>query len=154
MISDSKTIAISRVDGNHRLHYADGHNENFPPIDKIVSFSLAYNLSLKEEIMLFRDINNNQRAMNTSHLDSIKARLTPEEEQKRQNPDLYIARQLGIDKESPFYERIHLGGVKRSGQDIPLRAMDSGIKLLLNRSIRLGVLGDVDAQYKVIKNYF
>jgi DGQHR domain-containing protein len=152
--SNPKTIAISRVDGNHRLHYADGHNENYPAIDKIVSFSLAFNLSLEDEITLFRDINNNQRAMNTSHLDSIKSRLTPEEEQKRQNPEIYIAKKLSEDTDSPFYGRIHHGGVRHIGQDIPLRAMDSGIKLLLNRSARLGVLEDTDAKYKVIKNYF
>jgi DGQHR domain-containing protein len=152
--TDSKAIAISRVDGNHRLHFADGHNENYPAIDKIVSFSLAYNLTLKDEITLFRDINNNQRAMNTSHLDSIQARLSPEEEQKRQHPEIYIAKKLAEDSESPFYERIHLGGVKRVGQDIPLRALDSGIRLLLTRSARLGILGDVDAQYRVIRNYF
>jgi len=66
-----ESIAISRVDGNHRLHYADGSEKGFEPIERSVSFCLAYDLALEEEITLFRDINNNQRRMNTSHLDNI-----------------------------------------------------------------------------------
>src|ERR1035441_3501649 len=33
-------IAILRTDGNHRLHYADGHDPQFPPLDRAVSFCL------------------------------------------------------------------------------------------------------------------
>ena len=35
----SKSISISRVDGNHRLHYADGSFEGYPPLTKRVSFA-------------------------------------------------------------------------------------------------------------------
>lgn len=79
---DSDSISISRVDGNHRLYYADGSDSRYPAIDKIVSFCMADNLSREKEIVLFRDINNNQRAMSTTHLDGIKVRLTKEESLK------------------------------------------------------------------------
>src|SRR5712692_9971796 len=75
--SKSTIIAISRVDGNHRLHYADGSQPEFPKINKSVSFCMTVGLTPEQEITLFRDINDNQMRMNTSHLDNIQARLTP-----------------------------------------------------------------------------
>ncbi|MCJ7543385.1 MAG: DGQHR domain-containing protein [Phycisphaerae bacterium] len=87
-VKKSSDIAISRVDGNHRLHYADGKQSGYSRIEKQVSFCLAYDLSREEEIQLFKDINKNQKPMNTSHLDGIEVRLTPEEELKHRMPEL------------------------------------------------------------------
>ena len=71
---DSKEIVISRVDGNHRLHYGDGKQPGYSRIQKLVSFCLAYGLTREEEITLFRDINDNQKRMNTKMC--IRDRLT------------------------------------------------------------------------------
>jgi DGQHR domain-containing protein len=150
----SKPIAISRVDGNHRLHYASGQEDGFSPIEHEVSFCMAHGLSLNEEITLFRDINDNQRRMNTSHLDNIEARLAPEERIKRSQPALYIAQTLGRDSASPLCGRIYEGGKKTSRVDIPLRGLKSGVQYMMSRPTKLTVLGEVDAQYKVIRNYF
>lgn len=154
-------IAISRVDGNHRLHYADGSHKSYPPIDRTVSFCLALQLTLEEEISLFRDINNNQRRMNTSHLDNIEARLTPEERLKVEDPALWIARQLGRDSRSPLFGLVYEGGTKTAGQCVPLRTLKTGITYMFSRPSRLTDLGDnedlvgkVDAQHKLIANYF
>lgn len=152
--TEPKRIAISRIDGNHRLHYADGTHTGFPEIDKIVSFCIAYNLSLEQEIILFRDINANQKPMNTSHLDNIEARLTPEEKLKRLEPDLFIARKLGKDVGSPLFNYVHEGGIKVIGAIIPLRTLRTGISYMFSRSNKLTALRDVDAQYIVISNYF
>jgi DGQHR domain-containing protein len=148
-----KHIAISRVDGNHRLHYADGSDENLPAINKHVSFCLAYDLTLEEEIILFRDINDNQRRMNTSHLDNIQARLTPEEILKQKEPEIYISRKLGQDSDSPLHTRVYEGGKKSAGQSIPLRTLALGVKYMLARPTKLAAMRDADAQYKLIKNY-
>lgn len=148
------TIAISRVDGNHRLHYADGAESGYSRIEKMVSFCLAYDLSREEEIQLFKDINKNQKPMNTSHLDGIEVRLTPEEELKKRNPELYIAQRLHRNKKSPLNGRIYEGGKKPVGVDIPLRGMKTGIQYMLSRSTQLPRLADAEAQYRVIKNYF
>jgi DGQHR domain-containing protein len=153
-IAGSEGIAISRVDGNHRLHYASGEHAGFPPILKQVSFCLAYDLSLEEEISLFRDINDNQRRMNTSHLDNIEARLSPEETRKRLDPPLYIAKKLGEDEDSPLYDRVYEGGKKPGSFMIPLRSIKSGIQYMLSQPTKLSALPDVEAQYKVILNYF
>ncbi len=56
-IANAKSIAISRVDGNHRLHLVDGKTDGYTRIDKTASFCVAYDLSRDDEIQLFKDIN-------------------------------------------------------------------------------------------------
>jgi DGQHR domain-containing protein len=153
-MTNATTIFVSRVDGNHRLHYADGTSEGFKPIEREVSFCLAYKLDLKEEITLFRDINDNQRRMNTSHLDNIQARLTPEARLKRDDPSLYIAERLGDDPDSPFNDCVHEGGKRPPQCFMPLRNLKSGIRYMFSQPSKLTELRDVDAQYAVIRNYF
>jgi DGQHR domain-containing protein len=150
----AQPIAISRVDGNHRLHYGDGAETGYSRVEKLVSFCLAYDLSREEEIQLFKDINKNQKPMNTSHLDGIEVRLTPEEELKRRTPELYIAQRLHRDPKSPLHGRVYAGGKKPVGVDIPLRGLRTGIEYMLTRSTQLPRLADAEAQYRVIRNYF
>ena len=147
-------VAISRVDGNHRLHYGDGKEPGYSRIEKVVSFCLAYDLTREEEIQLFKDINKNQKPMNTSHLDGIEVRLTPEEDLKRKTPELYIAQHLHSDTKSALYHRVYEGGKKPVGVDIPLRGLRTGIEYMLTRSTQLPRLASADAQYLVIRNYF
>lgn len=147
-------LAISRVDGNHRLHYSDGKQSGYSRIEKPVSFCLAHDLTREEEIQLFKDINKNQQRMNTSHLDGIEVRLTPEQELKHRTPELYIAQRLNRDEASPLHERIFEGGKKPVGVDIPLRGLKTGIEYMLSRSTQLPRLEDAEAQYRVIRNYF
>jgi DGQHR domain-containing protein len=151
---DADIIAISRVDGNHRLHFGDGKETGYSRIEKSVSFCMAYDLSREEEIQLFKDINDNQKRMSTSHLDGIEVRLTPEEQLKHRNPELYIAQKLSRDSSSPFHERVFEGGKKVVGVDIPLRGLKTGIEYMLSRSTQLPHLDDAEAQYRVIRNYF
>lgn len=153
-IKANKGISISRVDGNHRLHYGDGQEKNYSKIEKLVSFCIAYNLERDEEIQLFKDINKNQKPMNTSHLDGIDVRLTPAQELKRRTPDLYIAQQLSKDTTSPLFGKVYEGGKKPVGVEIPLRGLRTGIQYMMSRSSQLPRLSDAEAQFKVIKNYF
>jgi len=152
--SEVGSIAVSRVDGNHRLHYGDGQEDGYSRVENLVSFCLADGLTREEEIKLFRDINDNQRRMNTSHLDGIEVRLTPEEQLKRHNPELYIAQQLSEDSASPLHGRVFQGGKKPVGVDIPLRGLRTGVEYMLSRSTQLPQLEDAQAQYRVIRNYF
>lgn len=153
-VQESTAIAISRIDGNHRLHFGNGKLSGYSRVEKLVSFCLAYGLSRDEEVQLFKDINDNQRQMNTSHLDRIEVRLTPEEELKQHNPELYIAQQLGRDSASPFHRRVYEGGKKPVGVDIPLRGLKTGIEYMFSQSTQLPHLEDAEAQYRVIRNYF
>lgn len=154
LATSADSIALSRVDGNHRLHFADGHNPQFPAVSKTVSFCVAVGLRRDEEIMLFRDINKNQRRMNTSHLDNIDVRLTAESQLKRDNPTLFVAEELASDSKSPFANRVYLGGAKAPGVFLPLRTLKTGIEYMLSQSRKLHDLRDVDVKYRVIRNYF
>ena len=147
-------IAISRVDGNHRLHYGDGVQPGYSRVKKLVSFCLAYDLTQDEEIQLFKDINKNQKPMNTSHLDGIEVRLTPADELKRRNPELYIAQRLHKHSKSPLHGLVYEGGKKPVGVVIPLRGLKTGVEYMLSRSTQLPRLDDAEAQYRVIRNYF
>jgi DGQHR domain-containing protein len=153
LINKSTTICISRVDGNHRLHYGDGRKAGYARVEKIVSFCLAFGLKRVEEIQLFRDINDNQKRMNTSHLDGITAKLTPEEELKRREPELFIAQRISRDPESPLYGKVFEGGKRPVGADIPLRGLKTGVEYMLSRSTQLPHLEDPEAQFKVVRNY-
>jgi DGQHR domain-containing protein len=153
-IKRSDQIKISRVDGNHRLHLADGHAEGYPRLTNIVSFCLALEVSKDQEIKLFRDINNNQRRMNTSHLDNIDLRLAGERAIARRDPALYIAKKLRDDHDSPFYGKVYDGGRSDVSKFIPLRTLKTGIEYMLSRPTRLTSLDDTDVQATVIKNYF
>lgn len=92
--------------------------------------------------------------MNTSHLDGIEIRLTPEEELKHRTPELYIAQRLSRDTSSPLRGRIFEGGKRPSNTDIPLRGLRTGIEYMLSRSTQLPRLEDAEAQFRVIRNYF
>lgn len=153
-ISRSKGIAISRVDGNHRLHFANGKTEGYPPIEKEVSFCLAVNITLDEEIKLFRDINNNQRRMNTSHLDNIKVRLQGSREVARRDPMLYIATRLKSDNDSPLKGLVYDGGKSDITKFIPLRTLKTGLEYMFSRPTALTAVDDIEIQVHVIKNYF
>lgn len=154
VIKNTQEISISRVDGNHRLHFASGEYPGYPSIDKEVSFCIAYDLTSDEEIKLFRDINDNQKRMNTSHLDNIEIRLTTEEKLKRTDPALYIAKRLGQDKDSTLFNKIFEGGRKPGYFAIPLRSLKTGIQYMLSQPSKLTELPDIEVQYLVIRNYF
>jgi DGQHR domain-containing protein len=152
-ITSASDIKISRVDGNHRLHFADGETDGFPAITKIVSFCLAVDITKDQEIKLFRDINNNQRRMNTSHLDNIKLRLAGEDAMAVQDRPLYIANRLKSDKDSPFFSKVYDGGRSDVTKFIPLRTLKTAIEYMFSRPTRLTALDDIKIQTLLVKNY-
>jgi DGQHR domain-containing protein len=154
MAVKSKKIIISRVDGNHRLYYGDGSFEGFSPIDELVSFCIADNIDLIKELVIFRDINNNQKAMNTSHLDKIDARLAGQQSIRTRAPALYLAERLANDSESALFKIVYEGGRRPVGAFIPLRGLKTGIEYMFSRPTKLNALNDIEAQYKIIRNYF
>jgi DGQHR domain-containing protein len=153
-IEKSSAIEISRVDGNHRLHFASGEFEGYPPVEKVVSFSIALGLTLEEEMKIFRDINNNQRRMNTSHLAHMNVRLAGEDSLKFRAPKLYLANKLSETSGSPFYKIVYDGGRKDVTKIIPLKSLQSGLEYMFSQPSRLSAIDDVDMQYTVISNYF
>ncbi len=150
-------IVVSRLDGNHRLWFADGREKGFDPIGRSVSFCFLMIEDLDKELELFRDINDNQMGMNTSHLQNITARLLGDKVLKVRNPALYIVQRLMKDKTSPLYGKVHQGGKVEKGatlSGLTIANLTSGVNDMLTRSTKLAQFPDADAQYKVIKNYW
>jgi DGQHR domain-containing protein len=150
-------IVVSRLDGNHRLWFADGHEKGMEAVSRPVSFCFLTLEDLNTELELFRDINDNQMGMNTSHLQNITARLLGEKALKVQNPPLYIVQRLLHDKKSPLYRMVHEGGKIRKGATLAgltIANLTSAVRDMLARSAKLTQFPDAEAQYKVIKNYW
>ena len=155
--TETQTIIVSRLDGNHRLWFADGHEKSMRPVNRMVSFCLLAIEDREKELELFRDINDNQMGMNTSHLQNITARLLGDKLLKVQNPALYIVQRLIKDKKSPLYKRVHEGGQAQKGatlSGLTIANLRSAISDMLTRSAKLAQFPDADAQYKVIRNYW
>jgi DGQHR domain-containing protein len=155
--SNAGNIIVSRLDGNHRLWFADGHEKGMDPITRPVSFCLLTIEDREKELALFRDINDNQMGMNTSHLQNIAARLLGDKLLKVQNPALYIVEKLMKDKSSPLYKRVHEGGKVQKGatlSGLTIANLRSAVGDMLSRSTKLAQFPDADAQYSVIKNYW
>jgi DGQHR domain-containing protein len=152
-----KSIVISRLDGNHRLWFADGHQAGLDPINRPVSFCMLALSDLDAELELFRDINDNQMGMNTSHLQNITARLLGEKALKVQNPALYIVQRLLKEKTSPLRGMVHEGGKahnKATLSGLTIANLTSSVRDMLARSAKLSQFPDVDVQYKVVENYW
>lgn len=159
-ISAAKDKIVSRVDGNHRLHFAKGDKgRKLPPIAKEVGFCLVLGLSQEKEAQLFLDINGNQKGMSTSHLDNLQYRLTPERVIIDKHFDLFVAERLCEDSKSPFFGLVHKGG-DRGGKSqglkrhINLRSLKAAIGRLLKRSGYLQYLPKGDSQYALIRCYW
>ncbi len=153
---------VSRVDGNHRLHLAMGDpKRKFPPVEEITPFSLTIGLDTLAEQAIFKDINDNQKGMNTSHLDHIIFRSTPSMKVMDKQPELWIAERLHEDPESPFLGMVYRGGARTQGTQrfINLRSLKNGVELILSNGKALKTLPGpstyvVPAQYALIRNYW
>ena len=80
----SGKVSVSRVDGNYRLHYAEGDDRRDPLLE-YVPFQVHIGLIGAQERSLFVDINANQKGLNSSHLTIMQAKLTPEQLEIRDN---------------------------------------------------------------------
>jgi DGQHR domain-containing protein len=151
------TIVVSRLDGNHRLWFGNGGEKGKDPVQRPVSFCILTLPDLDAELELFRDINDNQMGMNTSHLQNILARLLGQKVLKVQNPAAYIVQRLQADPTSPFHKKIHEGGKVQKGATIAgltIANLSNAVRDMLSRSAKLAQFPDADAQYQVIKNFW
>jgi len=144
---------ISRLEGNHRLAYARG-TKNLSPVAIPISFCLTVGITKLMEAKLFRDINSNQRPMNTSHLDNIELQLHRDgSEQAKEHTRL--ADMLANDPKSPFLDLVYRGGRRLIGTRfvISLRTLANLSRLFTLRSEKLGELS-FEEQYAVIRSYW
>jgi hypothetical protein len=72
--------------------------------------------------------------MRTTHLDNIVSRSSPEEKLKREDPALYIAKQVGEDPSNPLCQRVHYGSTTSPPSKLPLRALKTGVAYAISPS--------------------
>ncbi len=148
---------ISRTDGNHRLNHGAGNQEeDWPPLDVSTPFCFTVGLAPEKEAFLFIDINDNQKAMNTSHLAHLKTRLTESEVLAIEEPSLWIAQHLVDDPESPFHGIIYLGGEKSQGlaRKVNLAALRTASDMLLKESVKLRAFAEIEPKYAMSRIYW
>jgi len=161
-IDRAKTVKVSRIDGNHRLMFGGGDPKTErEALDAQCPFQLHLGLSPEGEAALFLDINAEQKGLNTSHLNYLRSRLTPDDVEAQRHPDRYFARRLADDAGSPWHGLVHLGGSKvgwkATGEDRPVafQALEGAVRRILNKAASMqDMLTDRQAQYQVLRSYF
>ncbi|UOF91029.1 DGQHR domain-containing protein [Fodinisporobacter ferrooxydans] len=152
-------VAVSRIDGNHRLFYAAGDDRR-QPILTHVPFQIHIGLDREKERSLFVDINANQKGLNSSHLAIMQSKLTDEQKEIKDHLERWIANKLASDKDSPWYGLIHLGGSKKGSRTqglnriVNLISLQTGVKKLLTKSQYIHDFTDPYAQYRLINMYW
>lgn len=143
LTKDDAIPQISRVDGNHRLLMVKDlaelePDETFP----YVPFALFMGLTADQERALFRDINGEQKSMDTAHLDTIQLKLKASNQLIATDGGtaLWIADSLAMPGH-PFENLVFYGGDKKpfkeNGQQIPpikINALKSTILTTLKES--------------------
>lgn len=159
-IQRAKTVKVSRVDGNHRLYYANGDGNGREPLLIPAPFQLHVGLTREQEGSLFLDINASQKGLNTSHLSVLRSRLTPAEQELIEHPHRAFALRLVEDSLSPFQGLVFLGGsrqgLREAGDKRPISfaALEGGLRRTLAKSQYLPELTEPDAKYQMIRRYW
>jgi DGQHR domain-containing protein len=153
-------VAVSRVDGNHRLYYAAGDDRR-EPILAMAPFQLHVGLTREQEAALFVDINANQKGLNSSHLSVLRSNLSDEEIEIRDHPARWMARRLADkDPTSPWFGLVHMGGSKVGARQqglarmVNFASLEAGVGRTLAKSLYLADITKPQAQYIVLKNYW
>lgn len=159
-IERARNVAVSRMDGNHRLMYGNGDGKDRAALDSQVPFQLHVGLKREEEMSLFLDINAEQKGLNSSHLNYLRSTLTPDEVELKSHRERVFARMLADDAGSPWHGLVHLGGsktgTKAAGQTRPVNfvALQSATKRILRKSQNIGDLSGPEQQYQLIRSYW
>lgn len=158
-ILNARTVKVSRVDGNHRLYFAAGDAKDRAPIELAAPFQIHVGLDRDQETYIFSTVNAEQKGLNTSHLATLRSRITPEEIELELHPQRAFARRLASDAASPWCDRVHMGGsklgTKEAGQTTPITfiALEHGVQRTLKKS---GYLPEreSDTQYGLIRHFW
>ncbi len=159
-IEKARSVKVSRVDGNHRLWFAEGDGER-KPLTLSAPYQLHVGLTREQEASLFLDINAEQKGLNTSHLSVLRSRLTPEEIELLEHPARAYAKRLADDTASPFHELVYFGGskagIKAEGHKRPISftSLEGGTRRMLRKSQYLAeMVSDPQAQYEMVRRYW
>lgn len=157
---EAQQVAVSRMDGNHRLFYGAGDGKERTPVSAVVPFQLHIGLTPDQETNTFVDVNANQKGLNSSHLHVMRSRLTPEEQELLNQPERVFARKLTDDEASPWHNLVHMGGSKAGSREegvtrpVTFVTLESGVKRILSKSQYLDDLPNPEAKYRIIRNFW
>ncbi|MCK4251892.1 DGQHR domain-containing protein [candidate division WOR-3 bacterium] len=156
---DSNDIAISRVDGNHRLFFAGGEiaPKNYPPLDNVYSpFCITHGVSINDEKEIFKTINREQQRLNVSHLLRLKQQLSSDDELWQKDRPLWIVKRLAEDRGSPFFNAVHKGGKKTKGETylIKQKSLFDGVKQLLSNFSSYSGIHDQEKLLSIVINFY
>jgi len=101
--------SIYIIDGQHRLYGYANSDYRYTNTIPVVAFE---NLDQEEQIKIFMDINENQKAVPKNLRNTLDEDLKYESDDPKERRDaltLKIARELGEDKLSPLYGRVVIG---------------------------------------------
>lgn len=124
---DLNNPVLSQVDCQHRMGYM--HDIQTP-----LAFMTYIGLTVEEEMEIFKTINSKAKGLSSSLLDFHESRLT--KDLKKTKPELYIALRLNENPESPWYQRLDLGGNRTIGLHrlASFRSMQKAVKRFLKES--------------------
>jgi len=124
--SGNRRSVLAQVDCQHRLGMMSD-------CDIPLAFQCFLGLSKWEEMSIFSVINAQAKGLSSSLLDFHTTKLVSDLEYTQ--VDLFIAKHLNDDRESPWYGKVKLGGVATQGnvRRISLRGLQSATKQLLQR---------------------
>ena len=112
------------IDGQHRLHGYSGSQYSTTNTVPVVAFE---NLDQKEQLRLFMDINQNQKAVPKRLRNTLEADLLYDSDdysERREALRLHLAIRLGEDKASPLYDRILVGENQEKESDTRCISVD------------------------------
>jgi len=126
-IRDDLPKALVQVDCQHRLGHLNDADISLP-------FMTFIGLDEREEMEIFSVINSKARGLSNSLLDFHEATLASNLGQEK--PELYIAIQLNVDADSPWFNQLDLGGNSTSGKKrrASLRTMQKAVKKFLSQT--------------------
>lgn len=134
--------AFSQVDCQHRLGSMANSNE-------LVTFCIIPGINRNEEAKIFRAINQNQKGIPTSLVDTIIHLTDPDVP-----AEISWAWDLSFDVDSPFRKRVDTGGRGQQDTLINFRGLQQSLKLLVPpKHIKSGAL-DSEQGYLFARNFW
>lgn len=143
---DPRIRALAQVDCQHRLGEL---SESQTPL----AFMTFIGLDLRSEMAMFTVINSKAKGLSSSLTDFHNSNLI--ENLVADAPQLYIARKLNDDVDSPWFRVIRLGGNATPGlkRKTSLRMMQTAVQEFLS-NIPKNYFNNADATYEVVADYW
>jgi DGQHR domain-containing protein len=137
---------LAQVDCQHRLGELSGE-------DVSLAFMSFIGLDLRSEMAQFVIINSKAKGLSSSLTDYHESNLLSD--LAAEAPQLFIARRLNEDPDSPWFKLIRYGGETTSGlkRRTSFRMMQKATLRLLNQTKKVN-LGDAGAKYLIVRAYW